>query len=71
MSEELGAVVDPDMVFTDAPKYLAFVVAPGADPVIRVWSDGRVEWNGDQSEAARGFWRAVESLCPWKPKEQS
>ena len=45
--------------------------APHGKRLLTIYPDGRIEWFGDQSEAAIGFWKCVELLCPWGPKEKS
>lgn len=46
------------------PTSLTFVGADSSTPVVVIHPDGRVEWNGDQSEAAVEFWKAVEAAFP-------
>lgn len=33
-------------------------------PILTITADGRVQWLGDQSEAAKAFWRLVQRMAP-------
>lgn len=49
---------------TVQPESYLFTVVKDKKTVLSVHSDGRVDWHGDQSEAARAFWQAVERVGP-------
>lgn len=38
----------------------------GTEPVLILHPDGRVEWLGEQTEAAIAFWKIVEQAFPWR-----